>query len=75
MHIFSSILGLAGGLLLLVIFAGLFVLVFEILMFISAVTNTAISNETRILWLVGMVLLHPFVAIAYYFTDHQKRTR
>ena len=34
--------------------------------------NPNIDSTARILWLVGMVLLHPFVAIVYYFTDYKK---
>lgn len=49
------------------------IFVFEVVMFIDAARNKSISTDRRILWLIGMILLHPFVAIAYYFTDHLKR--
>ena len=48
------------------------ILVFEIMMIISAIKNRAISDEARILWVIGMLLIHPIVAIIYYFTDHKK---
>lgn len=56
---------------LLFILLGVAILAFEVWMFIDAIRNPGISSDRRILWLVGMLLLHPFVAIAYYFTDHQ----
>lgn len=49
------------------------ILVFEILMFISVATNKNISDKAKMWWIVGMVLVHPIVAIFYYFTDHRKR--
>ena len=49
------------------------VLGFEVAMFIDAIYNNGISKTGRILWLVGMVFIHPFVAIAYFFTDRNKR--
>ena len=49
------------------------VLVFEVTMFIDALRNPAITDNMRAVWLIGMVFFHPFVAIIYYFTDHQKR--
>jgi hypothetical protein len=66
---FLGLVGAAAGAVLLVI---LIILAFELWMFISALQNRSISNEIRLLWLIGMLLLHPFVAIAYYFTDHKK---
>ena len=48
------------------------ILVFEIMMIISAIKNRAISDKARILWVIGMLLIHPIVAIIYYFTDHKK---
>ena len=48
------------------------ILVFEVAMIISAIRNQHITGSTRALWIVGMLLIHPFVAIAYYFTDYKK---
>ncbi|HEX7633589.1 MAG TPA: hypothetical protein VF401_04685 [Candidatus Saccharimonadales bacterium] len=58
-----------GGPLIIV---ALVVLVFEIYMLINAIQNTRISQNAKILWIVGMLLIHPIVAIAYYFTDYKK---
>ena len=44
------------------------ILAFEIWMFIDAYRNANLSSNAKILWMVGMALLHPFVAIAYFFT-------
>lgn len=59
-------LSLVVALVLVIIFA------FEIWMLISAITNKKITDTARVLWVVGMVLIHPIVAIIYYFTDYQK---
>ena len=44
------------------------VLAFEIWIFIDALRNPKLDNTTRLLWLIGMVLIHPIVAILYFFT-------
>ena len=41
-------------------------------MIVNAITNKHISDTARVLWVIGMLLIHPFVAIAYYFTDYKK---
>lgn len=64
--------GLPVGLVILVLLAA--ILVFEIFMLISAITNKHISDTAKVLWVIGMLIIHPIVAIAYYFTDHKKRT-
>jgi hypothetical protein len=48
------------------------ILWFEIAMFISLIRNKKIDENTKIIWAIGMFLIHPIVAIIYYFTDHQK---
>jgi hypothetical protein len=67
-----SVLGLVGGMAVLVLAILAAILVFEVWMFISAIQNTAITQEVKLLWLIGMLLIHPFVAIIYYFTDYRK---
>ena len=52
------------GIVLFAIFLLLFV--FEILMFINAFRNPKLAPTERMLWLVGMLLIHPFVALVYY---------
>jgi hypothetical protein len=66
MLMFAS-LGL--GVLVATLFAAGLVLAFEIWMFIHAFRNPHISQERKLLWLLGMLLVHPIVAIAYLFTD------
>ena len=44
------------------------VLAFEIWIFIDALRNPKLDNTTRLLWLIGMLLIHPIVAIVYFFT-------
>lgn len=63
---FDPLMSAVAILVLLIIFA------FEIWMFVSAITNKAISDTAKIWWIVGMVLIHPIVAIIYYFTDYKK---
>jgi len=53
------------GLALVLIFA------FEIFMFVDAVRNPRLSDTQRLLWCAGMLLVHPFVAIAYYVLEYQ----
>ena len=68
-----AFLGLTVGATLVVGLVLLLIFMFEIVMFVDAILNKNISDERKVLWLVGMVLLHPIVAIAYYFTDHKVR--
>jgi len=63
----------AGAALPFIIAAVVLILAFEIWMVVDAILNNQISDTTKALWVVGMLLLHPFVAIAYFFTDHRKR--
>jgi sterol desaturase/sphingolipid hydroxylase (fatty acid hydroxylase superfamily) len=58
---------LTGLTLLVVVVIGLAVLAFEIAMFIDAIKNPKLSQTSKLVWLVAMLLVHPFVAIAYYF--------
>jgi len=48
------------------------ILIFEIAMIISAIQNKHISQTARVWWVIGMFLVHPIVAVIYYFTDYQK---
>jgi hypothetical protein len=69
---FASLTGAMLAIVVIFALVLLVVLAFEVTMFISAVKNPNITNEAKILWLIGMVFIHPFVAIAYYFTDYKK---
>jgi hypothetical protein len=68
-----TILGLTAGVTAIALLIAAVILAFEIWMFVDAIQNKHISTDRKILWCVGMALLHPFVAIAYYFTDHKTR--
>jgi len=58
---------------LLLILIGLAILAFEIMMFIDVISNPKISDDRRLAWIIGMLLIHPIVAIVYYFTDRRGR--
>jgi hypothetical protein len=49
------------------------IFVFEIWMIVDAAINKKISDKAKIWWIVGMLIIHPFIAIAYFFTDRRKR--
>lgn len=70
-----SILAPAAGvsLFLLIGIVALGVLIFEILMFLNVLKNQRLSDTEKILWAVGMLFIHPIVAIVYYFTAYSKR--
>jgi len=67
-----AIFGLSAPLSIIVIIALLLILIFELAMLVSAILNQQISGNVKALWIVGMLLIHPFVAIGYYFTDYRK---
>jgi len=59
-----------GIFLLLVLLA--VILYFEIAMLLDAIKNKNISDSARTYWIIAMFLIHPFVAIYYYFTEYKK---
>ena len=63
--------GLSLAALSIIWILGVLILAFEVWMFVDVIRNDQIAQERKLLWLIGMVLIHPFVAIAYYFTDRQ----
>lgn len=67
-----ALLGLSTPLGLVVIFLLALVFAFEIWMFVSVILNKNITGNARALWILGMILIHPIVAIVYYFTDYKK---
>ena len=69
---FGDLLGLSIGLAIIVIAVIVAIFVFEVWMFVNAILNKNISDTRKILWVVGMLFIHPLVAIGYYFTDYQK---
>ena len=50
----------------------LIILAFEIWMIIDAALSKHLSDKAKAWWIGGMLLVHPFVAIAYFFTDRRK---
>jgi hypothetical protein len=59
--------------LLILLVIALLVFAFEIWMIIDAAINREITDKAKAWWIIGMLIIHPFVAIAYFFTDHRKR--
>ncbi|HET9098337.1 MAG TPA: hypothetical protein VFN51_01850 [Candidatus Saccharimonadales bacterium] len=66
-------LGLPLAIVLVIGLIVLLIAVFEIWMLVDVITNKLITSERKVLWIIGMLLIHPFVAIIYYFTDHKGR--
>jgi hypothetical protein len=62
-----------GAWLPIIIVVALLIAAFEIWMIVDAALNKRISDKAKVWWIIGMVIVHPFVAIAYFFTDHRKR--
>jgi len=50
----------------------LLVLAFEVWMFVDAVKNPRLTDSQRLLWCLGMLVIHPVVALVYYFIEYQK---
>jgi hypothetical protein len=67
-----AFLGLSGLAEFAVIIVFLLIFAFEVAMFISVILNKNITGNIKALWILGMLLIHPFVAIWYYFTDYKK---
>jgi tetrahydromethanopterin S-methyltransferase subunit C len=62
-----------GAWLPLIIIVVALVAAFEIWMIIDAALNKKLSDKAKAWWVAGMFIIHPFVAIAYFFTGHRKR--
>ena len=61
-----------GAWLPVLIVAAVLILAFEVWMIVNAATNNKLSNKAKTWWIIGMVLVHPIVAIVYFFTARQK---
>jgi len=46
--------------------------VFEVWMLVDVAINKKISDKAKTWWVIGMVAIHPVVAIVYFFTDRRK---
>ena len=42
-------------------------------MTVDVAINKKISDKAKTWWIIGMAVIHPIVAIVYFFTDHKKR--
>ncbi len=62
-----------GAWLPIIILIVLLIAIFEVWMIVDAALNKKISDKAKTWWIIGMFIIHPFVAIAYYFTDRRKR--
>ena len=51
------------------------ILTFEIWMLVDVIKNTKISAEERAIWIIGMLLVHPFVAVFYYFLRSRNKIK
>jgi hypothetical protein len=60
-------------LLIFLILLVVLILAFEVWMFVDAVTNRTLSDAAKLLWCLGMLIVHPIVAIVYYFVVYSKR--
>jgi hypothetical protein len=58
----------------LIVLVALLLVAFEIWMLVDAALNKKISDQAKTWWIIGMILVHPIVAIVYFFTDHRKRS-
>jgi hypothetical protein len=57
----------------IIIVIAISIFAFEIWMIVDAAINKEITDKAKTWWITGMLIIHPFVAIAYFFTDHRKR--
>lgn len=69
---FAYAAALSVSLILLTTLVLLAILILEVAMFIHVLRNKSINDSTKALWIIGMLLVHPVVAVAYYFTDRKK---
>ena len=49
----------------LIIVGGLLILAFEVWMLVDVLALRKVPMRSRVAWVVGMFLIHPFVAMAY----------
>jgi len=64
---------LAPGLLVVLSVLAAAILIFELIMLVHVIRNLFIPASRKAAWIVGMFLLHPFVAIWYFCSDYRKR--
>jgi hypothetical protein len=62
-----------GAWLPIILVIAILIFAFEIWMIADAAINKEITDKAKAWWIIGMLIIHPFVAIVYFFTDHRKR--
>lgn len=62
-----------GPWLAVIVLLAVLIVVFEVWMIIDVALNKHLSDKAKTWWIIGMVLIHPFVALVYYFTDRTKQ--
>ncbi len=62
-----------GAWLPIIILAALLISAFEIWMIVDVAINKKISDKAKTWWIIGMVIIHPFIALVYFFTDRRKQ--
>jgi len=62
-----------GFLIIVAVLLGVAILAFEVWMFVDALRNPRLSDSEKLLWCLGMLFIHPFVAIVYYFVARQPK--
>jgi len=61
-----------GAWLPILILIAILIAVFEVWMLVDVAINKKISDKAKTWWVIGMVAIHPVVAIVYFFTDRRK---
>lgn len=59
--------------LLPIIIIGLAIFFFELFMFLDVIKNKKLSDTEKLLWGLGILLFHPFVAVAYFLIVYSKK--
>lgn len=57
---------------ILILILSTLILILDVWMIISAATNNKLTTNQKLLWILGMLLLHPIIAIFYYFMVFKK---
>jgi hypothetical protein len=62
---------MTGSQLALVVSSLLIILAFELWMLVDVLALRKIPRQSRLLWVLGMFLIHPVVAMVYLFARHR----
>jgi len=61
-----------GAWLQVIIVLAILIAAFEIWMIVDVALKKNLSDKAKTWWIIGMIIVHPFVAIFYFFTDRRK---